>query len=79
MFCSVTLYTRVWIEIAVLIISLTASSVTLYTRVWIEMVSSLMCLLITSVTLYTRVWIEIHMLKRISSLNPRHPLHEGVD
>ena len=57
----VTLYTRVWIEMALLEQMEENNDVTLYTRVWIEIANQWFLYVYYLVTLYTRVWIEIKM------------------
>ena len=56
---TVTLFTRVWIEILFRYEQINLMLVTLFTRVWIEIIVIWEWLYIQHVTLFTRVWIEI--------------------
>ncbi len=76
---TVTLYTRVWIEIIDLKQSKESCQVTLYTRVWIEICNARCSIIALSGHPlhegvdwnYHSTWFVIIVI--------RHPLHEGVD
>ena len=76
----VTLYTRVWIEIANTPSCFACANWSPSTRgcglKWFECKNTQS---VVAVTLYTRVWIEIvvRITPPITSIS--HPLHEGVD
>ena len=77
---SVSLFTREWIEIASLLLSVTLPAVSLFTREWIE-IRSLPHLgqSPAAVSLFTREWIEIGCIELLQGRGLRLPLYEGVD
>ena len=76
----VSLFTREWIEIPVLFLSLRVSPVSLFTREWIE-INSIDKVIEKqhAVSLFTREWIEMTGLDAMTMQGFSLPLYEGVD
>ena len=75
----VALFTRAWIEIAVVLIMYDVKSVALFTRAWIEISATRQREKGKDVALFTRAWIEIFASIAEYNAAVRRPLHEGVD
>ena len=77
---TVSLFTREWIEIIFVNISVTLHlPVSLFTREWIEITSEMFAVPPTSVSLFTREWIEISIFLFCCRCPVGLPLYEGVD
>ena len=75
----VALFTRAWIEIAVILMLIALCSVALFTRAWIEICRFFNRCISCSVALFTRAWIEMIAGDVNCNTNRGRPLHEGVD
>ncbi len=76
---AVALFTRAWIEIAVIPQAFRPRSVALFTRAWIEIAVIPQAFRPRSVALFTRAWIEMTTVKLDRYRDISRPLHEGVD
>ena len=73
----VALFTRAWIEMAVLRLQVFFCSVALFTRAWIEIRFWLLSRISCQVALFTRAWIEIYFLGRILKVVSTSPSSRG--